>query len=139
MSDQVSNESSVSSHRSSVDQDLDDTPTLIAVKERLPTFTEAAAIHLPHVVIPDQDPPSFHLSAALQKNDQEFPPVSPRTAKVLLRTHPDINKAIHAVAYGLIATIHCQTLASSQELDASCTREQQLHHQLITHGLEITS
>ena len=89
-------------------------------------------------MVPDQEPPSFRLSAALQENDQEFPPVSPRTAKVLLRTHPDINKAIHAIAYSLITTIHRRTLAASQELDASCTREQQLHHQLIAHGLEVT-
>src|SRR5216683_5883263 len=138
MSDQQSNESSVSSPHSSVGQDLDDTPAFITIEERLPTFAEATAIHLPRVVVPDQDPLSFRLSTALQENDQEFPPVSPQTAEVLLCTHPDINEAIHAVAYGLIATIHCQTLASSQELDASCTREQQLHHQLITHGLEIT-
>ncbi len=52
--------------------------------------------------------------------------------------HPNINEAIHAIAYGLIATIHCQTLASSQELDTSRTRKQQLHHQLITRSLKIT-
>src|SRR6266853_6210432 len=108
MSDQVSNKSSsVSSPCSSVGQDLDDTPALIAIEERLPPFAKATTIHLPHIVVPNQEPPSFQLSTTLQENDQEFPPVSPRTAEVLLRTHPDINEAIHTIAYGLIATIHC--------------------------------
>ncbi len=138
MSDQQSNELSVSSGCSSPDQDLNNTPSLISLKECLPTFAEATTTQLPHVVISKQDPASFRLSATLHENKQEFPPVSPQTAKVLLHTHPDINKAIHAVTYGLIATIHRHTLASSQELDTSCTREQQLCHQLITCGLKIT-
>ena len=55
-----------------------------------------------------------------------------------MHTHPDINEAIHTVTYRLIATIHRRTLASSQELNASRTREQQLRQQLAAHGLEIT-
>src|SRR5216683_2518739 len=113
MSDQVSNKSSVSSPRSLVGQDLDDAPALITIKERLPTFTEAATIHLPRTMLP-------------------------RTTEVLLRMHPDINEAIHTITYGLITTIHRRTLATSQELDASCTREQQLHHQLIACSLKVT-
>src|SRR6266851_2212613 len=138
MSDQQLNESFISSCASSPDQSINDTPGLIALEERLPTFAKAAATHLPHIVIPDQEPPSFHLSAALQENDQEFPLVLPRTTEILLRTHPDINEAIHTVAYGLITTIHHCTLASSQELNANYTREQQLCHQLIARGLEVT-
>src|SRR6266853_717870 len=104
MSDQVSNESSVSSCRLSVLQDGSEVPALVDIEECLPTFAEAATTQLPHVIIPDnEDPPSFHLSTATHEAKQEFPPVSPRTAEVLLRTHPDINEAIHAVAYRLIA------------------------------------
>jgi len=121
-----------------VGQDLDDAPALITIKERLPTFTEAATIHLPRIMVPDQEPPSFRLSATLHENDQEFPPMLPRTTEVLLRMHPDINEAIHTITYGLITTIHRRTLATSQELDASCTREQQLCHQLIACSLEVT-
>ncbi len=95
-------------------------PALVDIEECLPTFAEAATTQLPHVIIPDnEDPPSFHLSTATHEAKQEFPPVSPRTAEVLLRTHPDINEAIHAVVYRLIATIHCCTLHASQELNKS--------------------
>src|SRR6266851_5662784 len=90
MLDQQSNKSSVSSCPSSPDQDSDNIPNLVEEGERLPTFAKAALAQLPHVVIPEQDPPSFRISAALQENDQEFPPVSPRTAEILLHTHPDI-------------------------------------------------
>src|SRR5216683_2029130 len=114
MSDQVSNELSISSHRSSISQDHD-IPRLINIKEQLPTFAEATTNNLPQVIVPSEEPLSFCLSAATHEAEQEFPPVSPRTAEVLLWTHPNINKAIHAVAYGLIATIHCCTLAASQE------------------------
>src|SRR5216683_1980785 len=140
MSDPTSNESAVSSHHSSISsRDDTDLPILIAVEERLPTFAEAAAIQLPRVNIPDnKDPPSFRLSAATRELKQEHPPISPRTAKVLLCTHPDINEAIHAIAYGLIATIHRRTLHASQELDESHTREQQVCQQLTAQRLEIT-
>ncbi len=69
MLDNVSNDSPFSSPCSSTDQDLNDTPALITVEEHLPTFTEAAAIHLPRIVVPKQDLPSLQLSAALQEND----------------------------------------------------------------------
>src|SRR5216683_7700160 len=139
MSDHISNESSVSSHRSSVSKSDAELPILVAVQEHLPTFAKAAAIQLPRVVIPDnEDPPLFRLSAATRKLEQEHPPISPRTAEVLLCTHPDINEAIHAVTYSLIAMIHRRTLHASQELDESHTREQQVCQQLTTQRLEIT-
>src|SRR6266851_2976951 len=81
MLDHVSNKSSISSPCSSVDQDLDDTPTLIAVEEQLPTFAKAAAIHLPCVVVPDQEPPSFRLSAALQETTKNSPQYHPELPK----------------------------------------------------------
>src|SRR5216683_6354159 len=134
MLDHVSNELSISSHQSSVSQDSDEIPGLITMVERLPTFAEAAATQLPCIVIPDEEPPSFRLANATREAKQEFPPLSPRTAKVLLCIHPDINEAINAVTYGLIATIHCRTLHASQELDKSHTREQQLRQQLTAQG-----
>ncbi len=78
MLNHTSNESSpVSSRRSSVSED-NKLPGLVDAEEHLPTFAEAAAINLPHVVVPnDEDPPSFRLSAATRKTEQEFPPVSP--------------------------------------------------------------
>src|SRR5216683_1513866 len=109
MSEPISNESSISSHRSSVSHDSQEIPSLV-VAECLPTFAEAATAQLPHVVVPDEEPPSFHLSNVLQEAEQEHPPLSPRTAEVLLRTHPNINEAINAIAYRLIATIHRHTL-----------------------------
>jgi len=60
---------------------------------------------------------SFCLTVANQEANMEYPPISPRTAEVLLHTHPDINNTIHAVAFGLIATIHRCTLAASQETE----------------------
>jgi|SRR5216683_4739169 len=118
MSVNLSNELPASSHHSSVSSEEDDLPRLITIKEYLPTFTEAATANLPHhIITTEDDPPSFHLSVANQKAEQEFPPISPHMAEVLLHTHPDINDAIHAVTFGLIATIHCQMLAASQELD----------------------
>src|SRR6266851_3702628 len=140
MSDQVSNKLSTSSCHSSIASSSDELPTLIAIEEQLPTFAEATAAHLPHVTIVThkEDPPSFCLSTTLAEHEQDFPPVSPRTAEVILHTHPDINDAVQAIAYGLIATIHRHTLHASQELDASHTREQQLHQQIIARGLEIT-
>src|SRR6266853_1097280 len=111
MSDQVSNESSVSSCRSSVSQDDDEMPVLVTMGEHLPTFAKATTSNLPRVDIPPtEDPPSFRLSIATLEAEQEHPPISPCTAEVLLCTHPDINEAIHAVTYGLIATIHRHTL-----------------------------
>src|SRR6266851_5677449 len=138
MSDQVSNKSSISSHHSSISQDHE-IPILIAVEERLPTFAKAATTNLPHVIIPnDKEPPSFHLVEATHKAEQEFPPISPQTTEILLRTHPDINKAIHAIAYGLIATIHCRTLHASQELDTAHIREHQLRQQITANNFETT-
>ncbi len=135
MSDHISNESSVSSPTLSSNE----LPVLVTITEWLPTFAEATAEHLPWVTIVthEEDPPSFRLSTALAEHDQEFLPVSPQTAEVILHTHPNINDAVQAITYGLIATIHHRTLHASQELDASCTREQQLRQQITTRSLEI--
>src|SRR6266851_2223912 len=128
MLDQASNESSISSCHSSILQDDNQVPRLIAIEECLPTFAEATIANLPRVLIPnDEDPPSFHLSNATHEAKQDFPPVSPRTTEILLRTDPDIKEAIHTITYRLIAAIHRCTLATSQELDATHTRKQQLH------------
>jgi|SRR6266851_754570 len=128
MSVNLSNKSPASSHQSSISSRDKNLPGLITIpEEHLPTFTKAAMANLPHTVIDTEDePPSFHLTVATQEAEQEFPPISPRTAKVLLQMHPNINNTIHAVAFGLITTIHCHTLATSQELDQSQTYEQQL-------------
>jgi|SRR6266851_3878784 len=119
MSVDLSNESLASFCQLSILSEDDNLPRLIAVpKECLPTLAKAAATNLPHTIINIKDKPLlFCLSVANQEAEQEFPPISPCTAKVLLRTHPDINNTIYAVAFGLIATIHHHTLAASQELD----------------------
>ena|SRR5216683_6601246 len=121
MSVNLSNKSPTSSCQLSVSSENDNLLGLVAIlKECLPTFTKAAATHLPHTIINTTNkPPSFCLSIANQEAKQEFPPISPQTAEVLLCTHPDINEAIHVVAFGLIATIHQCTLATSQELNQS--------------------
>ncbi|SRR5216683_4218852 len=114
MLDQVSNESSTSSHHLSILENTHEIPGLIPLDKCLPTFAEVTATTLHSIVIPNhKEPPSFHLSTATHEVEQEFPPVSLRTAKVLLHTHLDINEAIHAVAYRLIATIHHCTLYTS--------------------------
>jgi|SRR6266851_3944360 len=107
MSVDLSNESLTSTCHSSTSSSDDNLPGLITVQECLPTFTEATATILSHTIITTKDePPSFRLSIANQEANIEYPLISPRTTEVLLRTHPDINDAIHTVAFGLIATIH---------------------------------
>jgi len=140
MSQHTSNESSDSSRRSSISSDDASIPALVTAEEgHLPTFAEAATTLLPRTNVPSaEEPPSFRLTVATCKLEQEFPPVSPRTAEVLLRTDPDINDTIQAIAYGLIATIHHRTLHASQELDESHTCEQQACQQLAAQWLEIT-
>src|SRR6266853_6346447 len=127
----LSNKLPTSSHHSSISSSEDDLPGLIAVKECLPTFAEAATANLPHhIVTTEDDPPSFCLSVTNQEAEQEFPPISPQMAEVLLCTPPDINNAIHAIAFRLIATIRHHTLAASQELDQSRVHKQQLQSQI---------
>src|SRR5712671_4616984 len=98
MSNPTLNESSINSHCSSVSSKDDaDLPILIAMAEHLPTFAKAAATQLPRTTTPDnEDLPSFCLSVATRELEQDHPPVLPRTAEVLLCTHPDINEAIQA-------------------------------------------
>ncbi len=125
-------------HHSSASSSDNNLPGLIAVEERLPTFTEAAATVLQHThITTTEDPPLFHLSLAMQEANQEYPPISPRTAEVMLRTHPDINNTIGAVAFRLIATIHRRTLATSNETEQGRIREAQLQTQLATHNVEV--
>jgi len=120
MSDNLSNESPTSLRRSSVLSRDKNLPGLIVIyEERLSTFAKAATT-LSHTTIKTEDKPlSFHLTIATQEAEQDFPPISPCTAEVLLQTYPNINNAIHAVTFRLIATIHCCTLAASQELNQS--------------------
>src|SRR5216683_3501807 len=121
----LSNKSTTSSCCSSISSDEENLLGLIAIEEQLPTFAEATTTDLPHhIITPTEDPPSFCLSMANQEAEQEFPPISPQTAEVLLYTHPNINDAIHTVAFGLIATIHRYMLATSQEVDQFWTCEQ---------------
>src|SRR6266851_1268402 len=122
----LSNKSPTSSRHSSASSSDEDNnlPRLIAIKECLPTFAKAITTNLPHHIITiEEDPPSFHLSITNQKAKQEFPPISPHTTEVLLCTHPNINKAIHTIAFRLITTIHRHTLAASQELNQAQTHE----------------
>src|SRR5216683_4732738 len=135
----LSNKSPTSSHCSSISSNNKNLPGLIVVEEHLPTFAEATTTNLPHHVIPTEDNlPSFHLSMANQEAKQEFPPIFPQTAEVLLHTHPNINEAIHAIAFRLITTIHHCTLATSQEVDQFQVHEQQLQTQITSHNLKIT-
>src|SRR5713101_8083598 len=120
MSNDLSNNSPTSSCHSSVSSKDDNLPRLITIEECLPTFAEATATNPPHHIITTEDDPlSFHLSIPNQEAKQEFPPISPHTAEVLLCTHLDINEAIHAITFQLITTIHHHMLAASQELDQS--------------------
>src|SRR6266851_5937775 len=107
MSINLSNKSLAFSHQSSTSSDEDKLPRLITVEEHLPLFAEATTANLPHTIITSEDnPPSFCLSVTTQEAKQEFPSVSPHTVEILLCMHPNINKAIHTVTFGLIATIH---------------------------------
>ncbi|SRR6266851_3515160 len=121
MSINLSNESLASSRCSSISSEDDNLLGLVTVpEEHLPTFAKAAATNLPHTTInTEAKPPSFCLTVANQEAKQEYPPISPHMAEVLLQTHPNINNTIHAVAFGLITTIHQCTLATSQKLDQS--------------------
>ena len=36
----------------------------------------------------------------------QYPPLSPQTALNVLTTQTDLNETVHAIAYGLVSTIH---------------------------------
>jgi hypothetical protein len=44
-----------------------------------------------------------------------YTPVSPQTAVNILTTQPDLNKTVHAIAYGLVSTVHCREVAHALE------------------------
>src|SRR6266851_4481958 len=117
MSVSLSNKSPALSYCLSISSEDNNLPRLIAVLEEcLPTFAKAATTNLPHTTINTEDEPlSFCLTIANQEAEQEYPPIFPYMAEVLLQTHPNINNTIHMVVFGLITTIHQHTLASSQE------------------------
>src|SRR6266851_1974894 len=89
-----------------------------------------------------KEPPSFPLSVALEEATQQHPPVSPGTAtwifnmvwrdyppsnqplstqeaKDLLLKNDNLSTTIHAMAYGLISTIHHHTTQFTQQLRES--------------------
>jgi hypothetical protein len=58
----------------------------------------------------------------------EYPPVSPGSAKTILALNPTINATIHATAYGLITTVRKQTARQAQELTEACQNIKRLKH-----------
>jgi hypothetical protein len=63
-----------------------------------PTSTTPSSPHLP---IPFNPVANATTIAQLAPN---YTPVSPQTAVNILTTQPDLNKTVHAIAYGLVST-----------------------------------
>jgi hypothetical protein len=60
---------------------------------------------------PNQTPPHSPLLPILFNPVQttiapQYPPLSPQTALNALTTQMDLNQTVHAIAYGLISTVH---------------------------------
>jgi hypothetical protein len=65
-----------------------------------PTSTTPSSPHLPIPFNPVTDTANI---ASLALN---YVPVSPQTVVNILATQPDLNETVHAIAYGLVSTIH---------------------------------
>jgi hypothetical protein len=74
-----------------------------------PASTTPSSPVLPIPFNPIADPEAI---AQLAPN---YTPVSPQTAVNILATQPDLNETVHAIAYGLVSTIHRREVAHALE------------------------
>jgi hypothetical protein len=70
-----------------------------------PTSTTLSSPRLPIPFNPVTD------AAAIAQLAPNYIPVSPQTAVNILTTQPDLNKTVHAIAYGLVSTVHRREVA----------------------------
>jgi hypothetical protein len=74
-----------------------------------PTSTMPSSPHLPIPFNPVADATTVAQSAP------NYTPVSPQTAVNILATQPDLNETVHAIAYGLVSTVHHREVAHALE------------------------
>jgi hypothetical protein len=74
-----------------------------------PASTTPSSPRLPIPFNPIADP------AAVASLAPNYTPVSPQTAVNILATQPDLNETVHAIAYGLVSTVHRREVAHAIE------------------------
>jgi hypothetical protein len=70
-----------------------------------PASTTPSSPILPIPFNPVADP------AAIAQLAPNYTPVSPQTVVNILATQPDLNETVHAIAYGLVSTVHRHEVA----------------------------
>jgi hypothetical protein len=66
-----------------------------------------------------------------------YTPVSPQTAVNILATQPDLNETVHAIAYGLVSTIHRREVAHALETKERDKTNRVLQEKLKTYADKI--
>src|SRR5580693_8499680 len=89
-----------------------------------PASTTPSSPVLPIPFNPIADPEAI---AQLAPN---YTPVSPQTAVNILATQPDLNETVHAIAYGLVSTIHrrevTHALETKEHNETNCVLQEKL-------------